>query len=215
MILTFSALLRFFLWCGECKKMSFDETIIHGGAPALCGIKPACLFSMNGENYFSGLAKLRSWQADFSKRKIYFVPLKKDAGRFLFFVYDKNLLERICKIPENRNYLLYKNYPVQKGFAAVLSELLHRLAVNEDFPHEVGLFLGYPLEDVVGFESFGAERFKYSGFWKVYGDKENAIRQMNLYKSCTETCMKLLASGLSVPLAAKNYKVNKNFGGIK
>ena len=127
--------------------MSFDETIIHGGAPALCGIKPA--------------------------------------------------------------YLLAKGYPVQKGFSAVLSELLHRLAVKEDFPHEVGLFLGYPLEDVVGFENFGAARFKYSGFWKVYGDKENAIRLMNLYKSCTETCMKLLASGLSVPLAAKNYQVNK------
>lgn len=190
--------------------MSFDETIIHGGAPALCGIKPACLFSMNGENYFSGLWKLRSWQADFSKRKIYFVPLKKDGGRILFFVYDKNLLEKLCKKPSSTAYLLAKGYPVQKGFSAVLSELLHRLAVNEHFPHEVGLFLGYPLEDVIGFENFGAERFKYSGFWKVYGNKDNAIRQMNLYKSCTETCMKLLASGLSVPLAVKKFTINKN-----
>jgi len=195
--------------------MSFDETIIHGGAPALCGIKPACLFSMNGENYFSGLWKLRSWQADFSKRKIYFVPLKKSESRFLFFVYDKNLLERVCKIPENRNYLLYKNYPINKGFASVLAELLHRLATSEDFPHEVGLFLGYPLEDVIGFETHGAERFKYSGFWKVYGDKENALRLMQEYKSCTETCMKWLVSGLSVPLATKKYKVNKKTGGTK
>ena len=101
--------------------MSFDETIIHCGAPALCGIKPACLFSMNGENYLAGLRKLRSWQPDFSKRKIFFVPLKKSESRFLFFVYDKNLLERVCKIPENRNYLLYKNYPINKGFASKIS----------------------------------------------------------------------------------------------
>ncbi|MBQ7537856.1 MAG: DUF3793 family protein [Treponema sp.] len=195
--------------------MSFDETIIHCGAPALCGIKPACLFSMNGDNYLAGLRKLRSWQPDFSKRKIYFVPLKKSESRFLFFVYDKNLLERVCKIPENRNYLLYKNYPINKGFASVLAELLHRLATSEDFPHEVGLFLGYPLEDVIGFETHGAEEFKYSGFWKVYGNKENALRLMQEYKSCTETCMKWLVSGLSVPLATKKYKVNKKTGGTK
>lgn len=187
--------------------MSFEETIIHGGAPALCGIKPACLFSVNGNNYMAEMRKLRSWQQDFSKRKVYFVPLKKSAGRFLFFVYDKNLLEKICMKPRNAEYLLQKGYPVKKGFAAVLSELLHRLSLNENFPHEVGLFLGYPLEDVVGFETFRAERFKYSGFWKVYGDKENAIRLMNEYKFCTETCMKLLASGLSVPLAAKTYNM--------
>ncbi|MBR0032892.1 MAG: DUF3793 family protein [Treponema sp.] len=183
--------------------MSFDETIIHGGAPALCGIKPACLFSMNSDNYLSEIWKLRLWQQDFSNRKIYFVPFKKAGGRFLFFIYDKNLLEKLCRIRENAAYLLKKGYPVQDGFSAVLSELLHRLSLNENFPHEVGLFLGYPLEDVIGFETFGAKNFKYSGFWKVYGNKENAIRLMNEYKSCTETCMKLLARGLSVPLAAK------------
>ena len=35
--------------------MSFDETIIHGSAPALCGIKSACLFSMSSENYSAGM----------------------------------------------------------------------------------------------------------------------------------------------------------------
>lgn len=190
--------------------MGFDETIIHCGAPALCGIKPACLFSMNGKIYSDGEKKLHEWQPVFSKDKKYFVPLKKSDGRFLFFVYDKNLLEKVCEKPENRNYLLLKGYPVQKGFGAVLAELLHRLAYSEAFPHEVGLFLGYPLEDVIGFETYGAEKFKYLGFWKVYGDKESAIRRMNLYKSCTETCMKLLSSGLSVPLAAKKYKTSKN-----
>ena len=189
-----------------CIAMSFDETIIHGGAPALCGIKPACLFSMNGKNYEVGESRLHEWQPFFSKDKKFFVPLKKSDGRFLFFVYDKKLLEKLCKLPRNADYLVSKGYPVQKGFSCVLAELLHRLAVNKDFPHEVGLFLGYPLEDVVGFEEQGAAGFKYSGIWKVYGDKESAIRRMNLYKSCTETCMQLLGKGLSVPLAAKKYK---------
>ena len=190
--------------------MSFDETIIHCAAPALCGIKPACLFSMNDKIYSDGSKKLDYWQPYFLKDKKFFVTLKKSDSRFLFFIYDKPLLEKVCQLPVNREYLASKNYPVQKGFPAVLAELLHRLAFCEDFPHEVGLFLGYPLEDVVGFEKLGATGFKYSGTWKVYGDKENAIRRMNLYKSCTEKCMKWLCDGLSVPLTAKKYSLSKN-----
>jgi len=189
--------------------MGFDETIIHCGAPALCGIKPACLFSMTSQKFADGLERLHQWQNQFSKDKKFFVPVKKSDGRFLFFVYDKNLLEKILNNPKNRAYLVSKGYSVEKGLASVLAELLHRLAVSENFPHEVGLFLGYPLEDVIGFELNGAEDFKYSGIWKVYGDKDSAIRRMNLYKNCTETCMKLLASGLSVPLATKKYIYQK------
>ena len=187
--------------------MGFDETIIHCGAPALCGIKPACLFSMTSKNYADGSERLHAWQPQFSKEKKFFVPLKKSAGRFLFFIYDKPLLEQVCNNSRNRDYLAAKGYPVAKGFGAVLAELLHRLAVDAVFPHEVGLFLGYPLEDVIGFEAQGAAGCKYSGTWKVYGDKESAIRRMHLYKTCTETCMKWLGAGCSVPLAAQKYKV--------
>lgn len=186
--------------------MSFDETIIHGGAPALCGIKPACLFSMDGTSYESGAEKLRSWTTDFSSRNVHLVPLRMDGGRFLLFVYDRILLERLCGVPRNAAYLAAKGYPTGRGFGAVLSELLRRLSSGGAFPHEVGLFLGYPLEDVVGFETCGAERFKFSGFWKVYGDRASAIRKMGEYRACTEACMRLLRSGLSVPLATRGYK---------
>ncbi|MBQ9205893.1 MAG: DUF3793 family protein [Treponema sp.] len=188
--------------------MSFDETIIHGSAPALCGIKPACLFSMNSKNFSSGFAQFCTWRLQFSKEKKYFVPLKKTTDRFLFFVYDKNLLEKVCKNPKNSDYLRSKGYPTALGFNAILAELLHRLSIDSDFPHEVGLFLGYPLEDVIGFEVHGAADFKYSGIWKVYGDKESAVQRMNMYKSCTQLCMKWLDAGLSVPLAAKKYTLS-------
>ena len=186
--------------------MSFEETIIHGGAPALCGIKPACLFSMNSKNYEEGYEQLKVWKSCFFKEQRFFVTLRKSDGRFLFFIYDKALLETVCKNQRNEEYLKTKGYPVQKGFNAMLAFLLHKLAYDEIFPHEVGLFLGYPLEDVIGFEVQNASGFKYSGIWKVYGDTQRAVNQMNMYKSCTEKCMKWLGAGLSVPLAAKKYR---------
>ncbi len=184
--------------------MSFDETIVRCSAPALCGIKPASLFSMSGECFDSGILRLKKWRAEFSRASRYVVPLKKDGGRVLFFVFDRPLLERVCADSKNRAYLEEKGYPVSRGFAAILSEILHRLAFRREFPHEVGLFLGYPLEDVRGFEK-DSSAYKFAGFWKVYGDKAEAEKRMKLYKSCSEFCMKWVDAGLNVPLSIQKY----------
>ena len=185
--------------------MSFDETIIHCGAPALCGLKPANLFSLKGQNIISSAEKIFEWNSQLSKEKKVFVPVKTCDGRYLLFLYNRILLEKVISSPESIRYLRSKNYPVDKGFDCILAQMLHRLAVNTSFPHEVGLFLGYPHEDVIGFEVNMAEGFKYSGIWKVYGNKEKAVKRMKSYRDCTKKCMKLLSSGLSVPMTAKKY----------
>ncbi len=185
--------------------MGFDETVIHCSAPALCGIKPASLFSMDGECFLRGKERFSQWRREFSKANRYFVPIKKSDGRILFFVFDKNLLQKVFMDKRNLNYLKKKGYAVEKGFSSILNELICRLRCDDDFPHEVGLFLGYPLCDVIGFE-LNRTGFKYSGFWKVYGNLEEAERKMKLYKTCSEICMKWLNLGLSVPNTAKKYE---------
>ena len=185
--------------------MSFDEAVIHCGAPALCGIKPSCLFSIRKEVYDESKYKLREWHSAFAGDKKYIVAVPRRNAPVLFFVYDKNLLERQCGDCCIRRYLKEKGYPVEAGFQAMLSELLHRLAEEKSFPHEVGVFLGYPLEDVVQFEKSAGGNCRYAGFWKVYGDVHAARKQMERYKICSAGCCELLKKGLSVPLAAKRY----------
>lgn len=51
--------------------------------------------------------------------------------------------------------------------ALCVSQLVRRLRRQEDFPHEVGLFLSYPPEDVAGFIANNARRCKCAGLWKV------------------------------------------------
>ena len=58
----------------------------------------------------------------------------------------------------------------------LLRNLKRRIAMSKDFPHEIGLFLGYPIEDVVGFIRYAGKGCKLSGLWKVYGDAEAASR---------------------------------------
>jgi hypothetical protein len=78
-----------------------------------------------------------------------------------------------------------------------LARLMERLKDADEFPHEIGLFLGYPPEDVEGFiqEPNGQ---KYTGIWKVYGDVRSARRIFESYKKCTEVYCRQFFSGVSL-----------------
>ena len=73
--------------------------------------------------------------------------------------------------------------------------LIRRLRENDEFPHEIGLFLSYPPEDVRGFIENKACRFKCAGLWKVYGDEERAKELFRQYKRCTDRCCALWRAG--------------------
>ena len=64
-------------------------------------------------------------------------------------------------------------------------QLMRRLRAGEEFPHEIGLFLGYPPEDVRGFIVHRAQDCKCVGCWKVYGDVEAARQQFSQFEKCT------------------------------
>ena len=81
---------------------------------------------------------------------------------------------------------------------SVLAHLKERLSINEEFPHEIGVFLGYPLEDVMGFIHHNGKNFQLSGMWKVYGNKEDAEEKFGKYKKCTDIYLRLWNSGRSV-----------------
>ena len=67
-----------------------------------------------------------------------------------------------------------------------LAELGRRLEAGQgSFPHEIGLFLSYLPEDVLGFICNGACNHKCVGCWKVYGDVDAAIKKFESFESCT------------------------------
>ena len=71
---------------------------------------------------------------------------------------------------------------------------MERLRENEEFPHEIGLFLGYPPADVDGF-MHRKEHFKLCGMWKVYDDVDGAVRQFVRCRHCTEVYLRRYAQG--------------------
>ena len=73
-----------------------------------------------------------------------------------------------------------------------------RSAKAGGFPHEIGLFLGYPLEDVTGFIAAGGAEYRCSGCWKVYGDVEQAQHLFRRYAACRKRYLAMASSGLTL-----------------
>jgi len=69
---------------------------------------------------------------------------------------------------------------------------------NREFPHEIGLFLGYPVEDVRGFIEQRGKDCKLSGYWKVYGDEQAARRLFHQFDRCRDTARGYIERGMTI-----------------
>lgn len=81
---------------------------------------------------------------------------------------------------------------------ARLGEKIRAGRDSAEFPHEVGVFLGYPLEDVEGFIHHKEEGCKCIGCWRVYGDEKRARRVFRRYQSCTRAYLRSWECGKSL-----------------
>lgn len=88
-------------------------------------------------------------------------------------------------------------YPVGGTLNQMLQVLRIRL-MQQHFPHEIGLFLDYPVADVVGFARKGGADWKLCGYWKVYDDVEKAKALFARYDACKERLCRFLAAGHSI-----------------
>jgi hypothetical protein len=73
------------------------------------------------------------------------------------------------------------------------------------FPHEMGLLLEYPIEDVVGFIHHQGKNCLYSGYWKVYGNLQQALHTFELYKQAKEQMLRMVAHGVSMERIVRSH----------
>ncbi|MBQ8280280.1 MAG: DUF3793 family protein [Roseburia sp.] len=76
---------------------------------------------------------------------------------------------------------------------------------EEQFPHEMGLLLGYPVEDVEGFIVHNGQNFICSGYWKVYKDAPAKQELFRKYEEAQRDVIALLAQGIGIRRIIKGY----------
>lgn len=85
-----------------------------------------------------------------------------------------------------------------RGVDACLERLKGRLTEYACFPHEIGIFLGYPLEDVVGFIAHKGKDCKLCGIWKVYGNVSEAGKLFQKLQKCSDIYIRVFQEGRSI-----------------
>lgn len=174
---------------------SIEALLARNCAPALAGIKPANLVACPREE----VRALLDYRPLLAQKDISVRCLCACKKRFLFLVYRPRLLERRLSQTGARDCLRAFSYPENAPLDALLDRLARRVRTEPDFPHEIGLFLGYPLEDVTGFIREKGRNCKCSGHWKVYGDPALAKRLFRAYDRCTQFFCGALERGVPFP----------------
>ena len=172
-----------------------ERLFVEQAAPTLAGIKPGSLFSCPPEDFCRGV-RLSDWNTQMKSKGILARALGRcGQGRVVVYVYRPRQLERLLAESAVSAFLAEKGYESPCDPEACLRQLTRRILAGDDFPHEVGIFLGYPLEDVEGFIRHKGRSCALCGAWKVYGDAARAQKRFALFTHCTNVYKRLFAAG--------------------
>ncbi len=172
--------------------MSTYELLLHC-SPTLANLKTGNLFAVSYPSFQELNTRVGDKNAQLNPKGVYISLLRVGNGRALVYVYRKSrLLERLNSEPVQK-FLMKQGYTdfSLEGSLNFLKECLK----NSDFPHEIGVFLGYPLEDIKGFVKHKGRNFHCSGFWKVYHNPENAQKLFSQYKKCSKVYLECYKNG--------------------
>ena len=140
-----------------------------------------------------------AWHAALSPRGVTVRVLKQcpRTGAVLVYVYRPARVARLLAAPHMLDFLAGEGYT--PGTAdELLDQLAERLCCEGAFPHEIGVFLGYPLSDVVGFIENSGRNFTCCGCWKAYGDPSAAQQHFAQLNKCTAVYLRLFRSGTPI-----------------
>ena len=174
--------------------------IVRHGSPTLSGLKTGSLFTCIFSNQYEMRDHLLYWNQRLSHKGLYLLPLDERGGRTLIYLYRPSLLARDLSHAKTASLLTRLHYPTHSP-ACCVAQLMIRLRTNGSFPHEIGLFLGYPPEDVQGFMN-DPSNCKYTGFWKVYENTDAARALFAQYRLCTRRNQESLALGIPLETLA-------------
>ena len=172
--------------------------LVRHCAPTLAGLKTGSLFNCPCPDEAALNEELRQSNRLFVARGLRAVVLRVNAGRALVYVYRPGQLAADLACEEARAILSPRGYDVTATPERAIVHLIARLGQSGDFPHEIGLFLGYPPCDVRGFIEHRAGGCKCCGCWKVYGDVAQARRCFASYKRCTRIYCGLYDRGVGL-----------------
>jgi hypothetical protein len=174
-----------------------EELLIRFCSPTLAGLKTGSLVSAPLGSREDTVRDVRRFNQALIPKGLRILPLRYTTARALIYLFRPTQLQRDLTGSEAAKLLAEAGYRNTRLEGCVM-ELIRRMNTGREFPHEVGLFLGYPPEDVRGFIENQACNFKCVGYWKVYGDECAARKRFAQYERCTKAYCRQWEHGKTV-----------------
>jgi len=175
--------------------MSFEESLVRHAAPTLANIKIANLYRFKFESVDECQGTVEYFNSIMNPKGIYIELLEYAKESYLVYVYRKSRLQVVLCDNDVERFLSELGYSTDSGLQGYLGVLKDKLHTEAEFPHEMGVFLGYPLPDVKAFIEDQRDGYVLCGDWKVYHDEDTAKCLFCKYKHCREVFVKVYNEG--------------------
>lgn len=169
-----------------------EGLLVAQGAPTLARLKTGSLFTARGDRK-TLTGEIVRLNAALDPRGVRLTALRWDAERALLYLYRERALRDTLADPDVRAFLTEQGYG-DLEVSGALATLRARLCRTE-FPHEIGVFLGYPLADVIGFIRHEGKDCLAAGYWKCYDNPEAARRSFERLRRCRDVYVRRFAEG--------------------
>lgn len=174
--------------------MVCEKHLIEYCAPTLASLKTGNLFRIPYGSAGELENSLQALRQQLEHKGVFVEVMHHYPNNALVYVYRPKRLHRDLHKPGVEEFLKTYGYE-ETSINDVLAFLKKRIVETEGFPHEIGLFLSYPLGDVIGFIENQGRNCKCVGCWKVYCDEHEARKTFDRFKKCHEIYRKLFREG--------------------
>lgn len=169
-------------FCCRQNKNELLKYLLVKTAPVMIKVKPALLLRISSCNQVSELKHYDVFcvhqQEILETLQLDYKIMKNNGNDIQILFYDREQLNVVLSKAEVKAFLSEHGYYGLKTPEQYLMKLSSRFT-NADFPHEIGIFLGYPLKDVKGFVSRSQSHVPVpNGMWKVFGDPAESLHLM-------------------------------------
>lgn len=177
-----------------------EYQIVKHCAPTLAGLKTGNLIRVPYTSLLQLNHQVKCLNSKINKKGIYIIKLFISTKYAWLYTFRPENLTNIMREQSVIKFLSSFGYDTS-SIGTLLNSLRVRLSKyheKENFPHEIGIFLGYPIKDVISFYNNKGKNYLLSGPWKVYHDVCSAKCIFEKHRKCTEIYCERYQAGIKL-----------------
>lgn len=177
--------------------MCLESKLIQYCSPTLASLKSANLFTVVTQDIGYLNKEVKRLNVLLAERGIKITVLLVRDSSVLVYVYRENVLKHQLAAEKVGDFLAEFGYDnVSVDYA--IEKLKDRIFSQDNFPHEIGVFLDYPLDDIKAFIDNKGKNFRHCGYWKVYSNFEESLQKFADFDRCKELYKQMWQNGSTI-----------------